>query len=177
MIVAIWTAGRELTARRSYRLATSEVSQAAEDTLDSARSEAGKPRMIPGQTRERPSCAQTEWFVIKRCPPELRWKLERAGRNHATARSISTQVLRGSLAILPGREALAGFMSRGPAASHRNCRKPRKASRNMSRQDFAWLGRWRPRPESNRDARICSPLRNHSATRPSGCGCRGKVSR
>jgi hypothetical protein len=26
--------------------------------------------------------------------------------------------------------------------------------------------RWRPRPESNRGARICSPLRNHSATRP-----------
>ncbi len=25
---------------------------------------------------------------------------------------------------------------------------------------------WRPRPESNRDGRICSPLRNHSATRP-----------
>ena len=27
---------------------------------------------------------------------------------------------------------------------------------------------WRPRPESNRGARICSPLRNHSATRPTG---------
>ena len=27
-----------------------------------------------------------------------------------------------------------------------------------------WI--WRPRPESNRGARICSPLRNHSATRP-----------
>ena len=26
--------------------------------------------------------------------------------------------------------------------------------------------KWRPRPESNRGARICSPLRNHSATRP-----------
>ncbi len=25
---------------------------------------------------------------------------------------------------------------------------------------------WRPRPESNRRARICSPLRDHSATRP-----------
>src|SRR4249919_3346565 len=25
---------------------------------------------------------------------------------------------------------------------------------------------WRPRPESNRGARICSPLRNHSATWP-----------
>jgi hypothetical protein len=27
-------------------------------------------------------------------------------------------------------------------------------------------GGWRPRPESNRDGRICSPLRSHSATRP-----------
>ena len=27
-------------------------------------------------------------------------------------------------------------------------------------------GGWRPRPESNRRARICSPLRNHSATWP-----------
>jgi hypothetical protein len=25
---------------------------------------------------------------------------------------------------------------------------------------------WRPRPESNRRTRICSPLHNHSATRP-----------
>src|SRR5690606_39727209 len=31
---------------------------------------------------------------------------------------------------------------------------------------FISLPRWRPRPESNRGARICSPLRNHSATRP-----------
>ena len=30
--------------------------------------------------------------------------------------------------------------------------------------------KWRPRPESNRGARICSPLRSHSATRP----CRGR---
>jgi hypothetical protein len=29
-------------------------------------------------------------------------------------------------------------------------------------------GEWRPRPESNWDTRICSPLRNHSATRPIG---------
>ena len=27
-------------------------------------------------------------------------------------------------------------------------------------------GRWRPEPESNRRARICSPLRNHSAIGP-----------
>ena len=27
-------------------------------------------------------------------------------------------------------------------------------------------GIWRPRPESNRHSRICSPLHNHSATRP-----------
>ncbi len=38
---------------------------------------------------------------------------------------------------------------------------------------------WRPRPESNRGARICSPLRNHSATRPR-CGsapARGRYSK
>src|SRR3546814_1225724 len=28
-------------------------------------------------------------------------------------------------------------------------------------------GKWRPRPESNRGARICSPQRNNSAKRPS----------
>ena len=28
------------------------------------------------------------------------------------------------------------------------------------------MNSWRPRPESNRGARICSPLRDHSATRP-----------
>ena len=37
--------------------------------------------------------------------------------------------------------------------------------------DSAFRNCWRPRPESNRGARICSPLRNHSATRPSGA-CR-----
>ena len=31
----------------------------------------------------------------------------------------------------------------------------------------------RPRPESNRDARMCSPLRNHSATRPQRSAQRG----
>ena len=33
---------------------------------------------------------------------------------------------------------------------------------NNSIQDFFW----RQRPESNRDTRICNPLRNHSATLP-----------
>ena len=33
---------------------------------------------------------------------------------------------------------------------------------------------WRPEPESNRRARICSPLRNHSAIGPSGGISRGK---
>jgi hypothetical protein len=37
-----------------------------------------------------------------------------------------------------------------------------------STMDTAFRNCWRPRPESNRGARICSPLRNHSATRPSG---------
>ncbi len=34
-----------------------------------------------------------------------------------------------------------------------------------------WVG-WRPRPELNRGTRICSPLRHHSATRPTEmCKC------
>ena len=36
---------------------------------------------------------------------------------------------------------------------------------------FCW---WRPRPELNRSKRFCRPLRNHSATWPSG-GCRSSL--
>lgn len=36
---------------------------------------------------------------------------------------------------------------------------------------------WRPRPESNRGARICSPLRSHSATRPRRSVTRGRLHR
>ena len=36
----------------------------------------------------------------------------------------------------------------------------------LLRSAYNLLILWRPRPESNRDRRICSPLRNHSATRP-----------
>jgi hypothetical protein len=32
---------------------------------------------------------------------------------------------------------------------------------------------WRPEPESNRRARICSPLRNHSAIGPTAAMCAG----
>jgi hypothetical protein len=32
--------------------------------------------------------------------------------------------------------------------------------------DNGACGSWRPRPDSNRSTRICSPLRSHSATRP-----------
>ena len=38
--------------------------------------------------------------------------------------------------------------------------------RNGNVQEGLPSRNWRPRPESNRGARICSPLRNHSATRP-----------
>jgi hypothetical protein len=42
-----------------------------------------------------------------------------------------------------------------------------KAPHQEARQKRMMRGNeWRPRPESNRGARICSPLRNHSATRP-----------
>ena len=36
-----------------------------------------------------------------------------------------------------------------------------------------WEKGWRPGPESNRGARICNPLRNHSATGPSGVNASG----
>lgn len=35
------------------------------------------------------------------------------------------------------------------------------------------MRKWRPEPESNRRARICSPLRNHSAIGPGRAGCFG----
>lgn len=43
---------------------------------------------------------------------------------------------------------------------------------SFQEQELACQGAagWRPRPESNRGARICSPLRNHSATRPRAPG-------
>ena len=41
----------------------------------------------------------------------------------------------------------------------------RKIPRGRRSSDVA-IERWRPRPESNRGARICSPLRHHSATWP-----------
>ncbi len=47
------------------------------------------------------------------------------------------------------------FVSAGLLRSSGGWKRPSRNSR-----------RWRPRPESNRGARICSPLRNHSATRP-----------
>src|SRR3954471_12687591 len=37
-----------------------------------------------------------------------------------------------------------------------------------TRAIFSVKGEWRPEPESNRRARICSPLRNHSAIGPKG---------
>src|SRR3954463_4704482 len=37
-----------------------------------------------------------------------------------------------------------------------------------TRAIFSVKGEWRPEPESNRRARICSPLRNHSAIGPRG---------
>ena len=36
------------------------------------------------------------------------------------------------------------------------------------------IQKWRPEPESNRRARICSPLRNHSAIGPHGAMCGGR---
>ena len=42
-------------------------------------------------------------------------------------------------------------------------------------KQFVLFGRWRPRPELNRGTRFCRPLRNHSATWPSGALRRGVI--
>ena len=44
--------------------------------------------------------------------------------------------------------------------------KPTSLLINLATPSFGRRFYWRPRPESNRGARICSPLRSHSATRP-----------
>ena len=41
---------------------------------------------------------------------------------------------------------------------------------NPQAKPLKTLGMWRPEPESNRRARICSPLRNHSAIGPGNGG-------
>ncbi len=41
-----------------------------------------------------------------------------------------------------------------------------RASRATGLAGKSLLKQWRPRPESNRGARICNPLRHHSATGP-----------
>jgi hypothetical protein len=41
---------------------------------------------------------------------------------------------------------------------------------NPQVKSFKTFGMWRPEPESNRRARICSPLRNHSAIGPGNGG-------
>ena len=129
-------------------------------------------------------------------PPErlARGKTGKAGRSgHADARKIATVRKRhrrtapcglktakicmetyravgsGPASILePGnlrREAI-GPRIRGA------CQQPemvRKQSENIgfsTAHDHRQAGNWRPEPESNRRARICSPLRNHSAIGP-----------
>ena len=73
----------------------------------------------------------------------------------------------------------AGISKYGGAAAHRCgnrgshnavCPAIARAARNSRHaDDFAPpLGCWRPRSESNRRTRICSPLHDHSATRPLG---------
>jgi hypothetical protein len=87
------------------------------------------------------------------------------------------------------RDCAAGFMPAAPAAS-RKVRAPTLMRGHQMGTRPAAHGRlestptppaprtrarpkslivfWRPRPESNRRTRICSPLRHHSATRPPG---------
>ena len=66
----------------------------------------------------------------------------------------------------------AGSSSPGSTTARWPCSsRPRGAGQGTVRCDKPHQGIWRPRPESNRCARICSPLRNHSATWP----CLGRL--
>lgn len=86
-----------------------------------------------------------------------------------------------STAELPGngRECFALKLSPEPVSRSEKtairCRRfvrahlgSRQAGKDGTRNPSCRLngGIWRPRPESNRRTRICSPLHNHSATRP-----------
>ena len=77
--------------------------------------------------------------------------LRGAPRNEPTAPREMPQRLYGTVERAAGQ--LQGNRPVVPAGS--------KSKNSMNSKE-----NWRPRPESNRDRRICSPLRNHSATRP-----------
>ncbi len=65
-----------------------------------------------------------------------------------------------------GRRGCGGSPAKRQGSGRHGARGCTAPGRTMSRKNKE--NGWRPRPESNRGARICSPLRNHSATRPSG---------
>ncbi len=65
---------------------------------------------------------------------------------------------------IPELQSSKGMRHGRPAPG--NVRQTRSATPPASGQTAAARCDWRPRPESNRGARICSPLRHHSATWP-----------
>ena len=79
------------------------------------------------------------------------WDVGNVGRANLPVDHLDAQALKISFHRQPGRRE--------------NCK--HTVSRHAKfRADESRNTAWRPRPESNRGARICSPLRNHSATRP-----------
>jgi hypothetical protein len=96
----------------------------------------------------------------------MRWSLEpwaagsvsRASRWKSAANvSPSTHVY----SVLPNRQRSESTAHVGEAQRMNKFLKP-----SLKPEHRVLTKTWRPRPESNRCARICSPLRNHSATWP-----------
>jgi hypothetical protein len=99
----------------------------------------------------------TKWFAarVQYGHPRDGPRGKRAAHNR---NSMSHGVAEGLLKSLESRE---------PSCS-KNAAWPAHSATRQALQITVLVGEnvWRPRPELNRGARICSPLRHHSATRP-----------
>lgn len=100
--------------------------------------------------------------------------LQEAKAAHVGARSRNRTDM-----MLPSRDfkslastsfAIRAAMHVAASAVQRNYRRNRNPGRSRD-FDVRWISDriWRPRSELNRRTRICSPLHNHSATRPDDC--------
>lgn len=105
----------------------------------------------------------------------LRRSLDRRGGHQALAEVWARVIAPASGLELSGsrcrgRGALDVVASRGSGAGEAKLEPIRRLRRaaHSGRRNLLAQGKesWRPGPESNRGARICSPLRNHSAIRP-----------
>ncbi len=105
----------------------------------------------------------------KSCPSRLWCQAEASGMESC----LSPVTQCGGLALIDERRLIWPIpeLSSGKSIRHGrlapgNVRRAPRATPPAKRQTAAASCDWRPRPESNRGARICSPLRHHSATWP-----------